>query len=424
MKNKGLLICVLMLLMLSPVLIFAGGGQEEEQAVEEEGPVEITFKHVFTGDRGDVIGEIVEEFNASQDRVVASHEHVSGWYGGLLEQLQADAVANQLPEVAIMGLSESVTMRRDLGAVSLEQYIERDDYNLDDFIPELLALGQDTMTDEQFALPYAVSTPLIYVNKDLFRDAGLDPEKEPQYWTELREWAKEVSDMDSDVSGISFQLDFDVWQFQVLLESFGGLMANAETRKIHFNDEPGQRVMDFWLGMMHEDGSFPNISGGEAADNFINGKLGIIVATTGNYSAFTREADFDLGIHVLPPYDTPDRKNPRRVAAGGSNIFMLPASEEKQEAAWEFIQFALNTESLEKIKDGMGYMVAREELIDQEIRAYEMLDDIVNWYNWPRQGSRITDIFRGNIMAAFNEDLTGQEALDKTAEEAKRILGW
>lgn len=422
MKKQNLLLLALTVLLLAPAMVFAGGGREAEP--DPDRPIEITFKHVFTGARGDAIQAKVDAFNASQDRIVASHQHAPGWYGGLLEQLQADAVARQLPEVAIMGLSDNVTMRRDLGAVSLEQYIERDGYDLDVFIPQLLALGQDTMTGEQFALPYAVSTPLIFVNKDLFREAGLDPEKAPEYWTELRDWANALNELGRDISGIGFQLDFDVWQFQVLLESFGGLMANAETRTIHFNDEPGQRVMDFWLTMMHEDGSFPNISGGEAADNFINGKLGIIVATTGNFAAFTRDAQFDLGVHILPPYDDPDRMNSRRVAAGGSNIFMLPATPEKQEAAWEFIQFVLNEESSGRIVNEMGYMVAREALIDDDIRAYEMLDDIVNWYNWPRQGSRITDIFRGNIVAAFNEEMSGEEALDETAREARRILGW
>ncbi len=414
---------VLFALMLAASMAFAGGNQEQG-GDGEEGPVEITFKHIFSGPRGELIDSYVQEFNASQEKIVVTHQHVPGWYGGLLEQLQADAVANQLPEVALMGLSESNTMRRELGAVSLEQYIESDNYDTSDFIPQLLSLAQDTSTGEQFALPYAISTPLIFVNNELFEEAGIEMEGDPKTWMDLKEYAKKVSDLGDDISGISFQLDFDTWQFQVLLESFGGQMASAETRRIYFNNEPGQRVMDYWLTMMHEDESFPNISGGEAADNFINGKLGIIVATTGNYGTFSKECDFNMGVHILPEWDDREHKNPRRVAAGGSNIYILPdKSQAKQDAAWEFIKFALNKESSKKILD-MGYMSARSSLKKPEIRAYEMIEDIVNWYNWPDSGARITALLRGNIIAAFNKEMGGKEALDDAAAQIRDILGW
>lgn len=409
-------VCILLLL---PAMLFAAGQREEV----DPGVQEITFMHVFTGARAELVDDIVNSFNESQDGIVVSHQHATGWYGGLLEQLQTLAVARQMPEVAIMGLSESITMRRELGAVSVQSYIDRDDYELDVFFDQFLDLGRDISTGEQFALPYAISTPLIFVNRDLLKEAGLDPHYQPQTWMELKEWAREVNNIGPDISGIGFQLDFDTWQFQVLTESFGGSIADISTRRVMFNEEPGVRALNYWLTMMHEDESYPNISGGEAADNFINGKLGIIMATTGNYGAFTSEADFDLGILLLPEYDDFERQNPRRVAAGGSNIFILPSTEAKQNAAWEFIKFTLNDESSRKILD-MGYMVARKELEDPDIRAYEMIDDIVNWYNWPSQGARITDYKLNNIYAAFNQEMTAEEALDDAAAEAKRILGW
>ena len=433
--GKGLLVVLAMLL--TAGLLFAAGAQEAEGAVESEGPVEITFTHVFSGGRGELIGSIVDKFNASQDGIVVKHQHVPGWYGGLLEQLQTWAVGKQLPEVSLMGLSENTTMRRQLGAVSMQSYIDRDGYDLDAFIPQMLSLGQDLATGEQFALPYAVSTPLIYVNKDLLEAKGIDVPVQPESWIKLREWAKAVNDPDAGISGIGFQLDFDVWQFQVLLDSFGGQMADVATRKVLFNEEAGQRVMDYWLTMMHEDETYPNIKGSEAADNFINGKLGVIVATTGNLTSFTDNADFDLGVLELPQWDTPQLKHDRRIAAGGSNIFILPSTKAKQDAAWEFVKFALTEESMKAITEGMGYMTARKTMLaadgplaeyresyPESTRAYDMIDDLVHWYNWPRQGSRITQIHLDNINAAFNKQKSGKEALDDAAAAAKEILGW
>lgn len=433
--TKRLLLTLTMLLLAG--LLFAAGAQEESADPESTGPVEITFTHVFSGARGELIGSIVDKFNASQDGIVVKHQVVPGWYGGLLEQLQTWAVGDQLPEVSLMGLSENTTMRRQLGAVSMQEYIDRDGYDLDAYIPQMLSLGQDLETGEQFALPYAVSTPLIYVNKDLLEAKGIEVPVQPESWMQVREWAKAVNDPKGGISGIGFQLDFDVWQFQVLLDSFGGSMANVSTRSVLFNGEAGQRVMDFWLTMMHEDKIYPNIKGSEAADNFINGKLGVIVATTGNLTSFTDNAKFDLGVLELPMWDTPELKHERRIAAGGSNIFILPSTKAKQDASWEFIKFALNEESMKAITEGMGYMTARKSMLaddgplaeyrskyPESTRAYDMIDDLVHWYNWPRQGARITQIHLDNINAAFNQQKSGKEALDDAAAAAVEILGW
>jgi|GEM_PF-3305689 len=435
-KNRMILLAAVSLL-ISGVLLFAGGNQEAPKEGSTSDKIEITFTHVFSGARGEVMKGIVDRFNASQDRIVVSQRDVPGWYGGLLEQLQTLAVGKQLPEVTIMSLSESTTMRRQLGAVSMQHYIDHDGYNLDPFIPRMLDLGRDAATGEQFALPFAVSTPLIFVNRDLLRAKGIDAPVQPETWAQIREWAKKVSDPASRINGIGFQLDFDTWQFQVLLDSFGGQMADVSTRKVLFNKEAGQRVMDFWLGMMLKDGSFPNITGSEAADNFINGKLGIIVATTGNLRSFTENAQFDLGVLELPKWDDLERKNPRRIAGGGSNIFILPSTPEKQEAAWEFVKFALGESSMKAITEGMGYMTARKVMADPDgpmadymarypdsLRAYGMIDDLVNWYNWPRQGARITQTLLDNIIAAFNEQKSGKEALDDAANATMQILGW
>ena len=422
--------------------LFAGGNAEEQQSApaseESQAPVEVKFLHVFGGERGEAIGGVVDAFNASQDEIVVTHESVPGWYGGLLERLQQLAVADQLPEVAIMGLSSSNYMREGLDVVSVSDYIERDGYSTDDFIPEMLRLAQDPETGEQFALPYAISTPLIYVNKDLMREAGIDASEAPETWMELREWARVAHETHDDAHGIAFQLDFDTWQFQQLLESFGGRMADKEAEEVLFNGEAGMRVMDMWLGMMHEDGSWPNISGSEAADNFTNGSLAMIVATTGNLARFNRNADFDLGILLLPEHDDAQRRNERRIPAGGSNIYIMPKSEEKQAAAWEFIKFALSPESTQVIVEELGYMSPRQSLLSEDgrlsdfvaenpqaLRSYEQIEDLVGWYNWPgTTGARITQNMLDNMYAAFNREQSGEEALNNAATEAERILGW
>ncbi|WP_411196117.1 ABC transporter substrate-binding protein, partial [Rhizobium sp.] len=54
----------------------------------------------------------------------------------------------------------------------------------------------DTVTFEgnQWGVPIAFSTKALYWNKDLFKQAGLDPEKPPKTWAEEIEMAKTIKE--------------------------------------------------------------------------------------------------------------------------------------------------------------------------------------------------------------------------------------
>nr|WP_311203339.1 extracellular solute-binding protein [Streptomyces gossypii] len=57
-----------------------------------------------------------------------------------------------------------------------------------DFLPTLAAAGE--VHRMQYGLPFAASTRLLFYNKDLFTEAGLDPDKPPESWNELRDAAR------------------------------------------------------------------------------------------------------------------------------------------------------------------------------------------------------------------------------------------
>lgn len=57
-----------------------------------------------------------------------------------------------------------------------------------DFLPGLAQAGELRRT--QYGMPFAASTRLFFYNKTLFREAGLDPERPPKTWKDLREAAE------------------------------------------------------------------------------------------------------------------------------------------------------------------------------------------------------------------------------------------
>ena len=60
----------------------------------------------------------------------------------------------------------------------------------------------------QYAIPYDTDVRVLYYNKALFRQAGLDPDRPPKTWSEMREYSRKLTrrrdDVRIDIVGFSF----------------------------------------------------------------------------------------------------------------------------------------------------------------------------------------------------------------------------
>lgn len=444
--RKGLLCMVMAVLM-----IFAAGcGQEgavtagtadstassaetKAQSSESDKPIEIKFMHVFGGKQGEAIQELVDNYNASQSKVVVQAEQAQGFYDGLMEKLQTLAVSKQLPDVTIGSYANGEFMSTRMPIVPVQTFIDKENYATSDYTSEMLKLGQNSSGLQQ-SLPFVVSTPLIYVNLDHFKEAGIPITEQPESWEQVRAWAKQLAGKAPNRGGIAFQMDFDTWMFQTLLETKGGSYASIADKQIQFNSKQGKDVLQFWLDMIHTDKSQPLMNGTQAAKSFQIGDLSMLVATTGNLATLSSNISFNLGIMLLPTWE--NETTHRRLPAGGAGLYVLKSNEEKEAAAWDFVKYATSPEGSALVAQKMGYMTVRDsaknDLMASYLKSnpladatYKQASDIVPWFNWPGDaGTRANRVLLDHIQGAFSGEMSGDEALDKAAEEIKQILGW
>ena len=66
---------------------------------------------------------------------------------------------------------------------------------LDGFFPAFMENSK--YKGKIYSVPFQRSTPVLYWNKDAFKAAGLDPEKGPSNWAEMREMAKKLTKKDA-----------------------------------------------------------------------------------------------------------------------------------------------------------------------------------------------------------------------------------
>ncbi|QED48028.1 ABC transporter substrate-binding protein [Cytobacillus dafuensis] len=392
-------------------------------------PIELTFMHILGGDQGKSIEKIADNFNKSQTKYVVKPVFESGNYEGLVEKLQALLVTKKLPDVVMSGLNFTNYFNDNMPIVPAQTFIDKEQTDLSDFYPNMLELGKGK-DGKQYAMPFAVSTPVLYYNKDMFKKAGLDPENPPKTFEEVREAAKTLTA--GDQYGMFYDYTISgAWMFQAMVETMGGQMAADDGKSVAFNSEPGKKALQHWVDLVNNDKSMPKMVGSQPLQSFTSGKLGMYAYSTGALNQIEDASNFELGVAPFPT----DGDQQRKIPAGGNTLYVMKSTPEKEKGAWEFIKYATSTEGTTIVAKEMGYMATRKSAVEgQELGAYfkenplakvtyTQLEDMVPWNNYSgADGTRIYKVIQDNIDAALNNQKTVDQAIEDAAKEANNLL--
>ena len=186
-------LCVLVLLTVPFAMLFAGGAAEKTDSDR----VTIEYWHINSATFGEkAVTQLVDEFHRLHPEIEVISRFQQGSYGGLLQNLQAALAAGNPPAVAQIGYNNRLFAFTQLPHTPIESFAETDaDYEafIGGFVDGLADLGR-APNGVLSAVPYALSVPVVYINADLFRKAGLNPDDPPATWEALRAYAKQIRD--------------------------------------------------------------------------------------------------------------------------------------------------------------------------------------------------------------------------------------
>lgn len=369
-----------------------------------------------------------EEFNASQDEIQVDVVY-SGGYTDTLRKAQAAVAAGGTPNMIMFEQTRGVGFV-DAGAVlPLDPFIEADeDFDLDDVFQPLLQ--SCTIDGTLYCLPYNTSTPLIYYNKDLFREAGLDPEEDfPTTWDELRQVGPQLAKRggDGELSQWGFGLaTAPGWLFDAWLGQAGGSYLNEEGDAFVFNDENGVEVLEFWQELIAADAARPSSS---QTPDFFGGKQAMMAGSTATLQSNFERAEFDIG--AAPVWCGEECYVP----FGGANFYIMDTgSKAQQQATWEFLTWLTSTEKGAEFAAATGYMAPRKSSLETETlrQTFEELPEArITYEQMDSHGHPRTLVpFWGEVhnqLTLLTEKvlLDGQDpqaALDAAVEESNRLL--
>ena len=322
----------------------------------------ITWWHAMSGVNGDALNKIVAGFNGSQSKIKVETVF-QGNYDDLLAKLNTAIASNAAPALVQVYDIGQRYMYDSQQVVPMQAFIDRDKFSTTDFEPAVINYYK--YQDKLQSMPFNASTPILYYNKDAFKEVGLDPAKPPVTFTEVADAAKKLTK--KDASGTTTRFGFGPsiygWLFEQLMATSGSLYAdNGNGRddratKVIYNNAQGKAILDWWKAGV--DGGYffnPGIDNDGAANAFNAQKTAMYIESTARLRGHitTIAGKFDLGTGLYPRPDGKPATGGNII--GGASLYIMksrPAAE--QQAAWEFVKYAMTPAVQGQWQSDTGY---------------------------------------------------------------------
>ena len=397
----------------------------------------------MSGELRKQVERLAADFNASQSqyRVIPSYK------GSYTETVTAAIFAfRSRSQPAIVQVNEiaTATMTAAKGAIYPVFELMRDEqeaFSPAAYLPAVSGYYAD-VDGNMLSFPFNASTPILYYNKKLFRDAGLDPEVAPKTWPEVGDAAKKLRAAGA-VCGFTTS-----WPSWINVENFSAIhnlpistMANGFAgldAVLTFNNPLMVRHIS-QLVEWQSTKAFDYSGRAQTAEpRFQNGECGIFIGSSATRADIKANSKFEVGYGMLPYW--PDVAGaPQNTSIGGATLWVLrnrPSDEYKGVA--KFFSFLSKPEVQASWHQNTGYLpVTRaafdltraQGFYDRNPGTAISIEEIT--LKPPTENSKgvrlgsfvlIRDVIDDELEQAFSGKKSAQAALDSAVERGDKLL--
>ncbi|MCT4564580.1 MAG: extracellular solute-binding protein [Maledivibacter sp.] len=377
-----------------------------------------------------IMGKI-KAFERNNPGVIIDFKPLNSEFGHI--ELETAIKANACPDIAPVGANYEIICRGVLEP--LDRHIDNDE--IDKYKTNVISAV--TYDNKIWGLPYMMEDHCLFLNMDLFNEAGVKPPKDGN-WTydEFVEVLKKLTcdkngDGDADVFGFNSYIKPNSYSTFGILLSDGGKIINTKNGKYEFHDEKAisglKKLTDLKLVHGVTPKNFGSNSSVEAWKSFaIDKKVAVYPGKTSLINVLrvlnNRGKGFNFGVANYPT-----GKVGKPISSGNTitayGIFKQE-DEKKLKMCIKFIEYLANDEGQKEIykqgafpvKKDLNNMYKNDKLMSHIEKNLEKSEVIGVHSNW----GLIDDALQSQIRMAILGKKTSEEAIKSAKEKIDQTL--
>jgi sn-glycerol 3-phosphate transport system substrate-binding protein len=339
------------------------------------------------------------------------------------------------PTTSVLLSTDMFTLIDEDAVVPIDDFVKTDDDKawLKSFFPAFMLNSQTG--GKTWGAPFQRSTVVLYWNKDLFKEAGLDPDKAPATWAEQLAFAQKLTKADGSGGASQWGIQvpssgFPYWLFQGFTTQAGTVLMNEEGNRTFYDKPEVVEALTYWVELSRKHKVHPPgiVEWGTTPKDFFEKKTAMIWTTTGNLTNVRTNAKFPFGVAMLP-----EGKRRGSPTGGGNFYISKKAPRAQQEAAFKFIRWITTPERAAQWCVDTGYVAVRPDAFETPaLKKYaadfppasvarDQLQYAVAELS-THENQRVTKALNDGLQAALTGTKPPEQAMKDAQAEAERIL--
>ena len=365
---------------------------------------------------GQKVQAIIDRFNETNGKnITVEFNYISPSYPDIAAEVMSYLAAGQGVGVVQIGyayinyFAGNFPQLQNIEEV-ISKYFPEDEGFLNEYYSDaVLNLGL-SVDGSLVGVPFGMSTPVLFYNADLVREAGLDPDVPPTTWQEVAKWADEII-AKTGKKGVAIQNPTDTYSIIPVFLSSGMDSVIKNDNGVYSADLVNDDTVASWtfLQDMTKNGEHIQVSIDDAVGGFAGGEIAMMLTTSGRAAYFYNICEFEVRDCMQPTFEGHDLK----VCIGGNVMGIITDDEAQQKASWELIKFLLQPENVGIWCEATGYLPpTKNSADDPTLTAFLDGNPLMaaavaereyagQWTSWPGKNGLQVDQYLVNMRDAI-----------------------
>lgn len=350
------------------------GGASSAQETKDAGPQTVTFWHSMSGTNGQVLDSLVKKFNEENKGKITVNALYQGDYDSAITKYKSAVQSKSTPTLMqVYDIGSRFMM--DSGTITpMQHFIDAEHFDTADIQPNVA--GYYKVDGTLYSMPFNTSMPVLYYNKTLFQQAGLDASTPLATLDQVKAAADKLSKKNGGPADYGFNAAVYGWYVEQELAANGQLYCTPDNgrgkkraEKFTFDNSSAITFMNWWKDLVDSGISGNTGTSTDAADAaFETGTVGITLESTAALADFMSAAKtkgFEVGVANYPKVAT----NTSGPIIGGASLWIskLAHGDAEQQAAWKFVKFLSTPENQATWHTGTGYFPTSKKALNMPV---------------------------------------------------------